>query len=125
MLLKPRFGSRTWSGIWPPSKPKMETPERLVWPFWPRPAVLPRPEPMPRPTRNRALRAPCLLRGAPRPPALHSLPPSARRGAAPRAEAAADANPGLTGALIVAEIVKFHCLALAFAFVAHDQRISR
>src|SRR3712207_2398784 len=40
----------------------METPERLVWPFWPRPAVLPRPEPMPRPTRTRLLRAPWLSR---------------------------------------------------------------
>src|SRR5262245_15874835 len=58
MLLKPRFGSRMWSGIWPPSKPFTDTPERLFWPFWPRPAVLPRPEPMPRPTRTRSLRAP-------------------------------------------------------------------
>src|SRR4051794_22258160 len=62
MLLKPRFGSRMWSGIWPPSKPQTETPERLFWPFWPRPAVLPRPEPMPRPTRTRLLRAPLLSR---------------------------------------------------------------
>src|SRR6187402_734687 len=62
MLLKPRFGIRMWSGIWPPSKPKTETPERLFWPFWPRPAVLPRPEPMPRPTRTRLLRAPLLSR---------------------------------------------------------------
>src|SRR5215208_3611128 len=60
MLLKPRLGSRMWSGIWPPSKPFTETPERLVWPFWPRPAVLPLPEPMPRPTRIRLLRAPLL-----------------------------------------------------------------
>src|ERR1041384_2192487 len=58
MLLKPRFGMRMCSGIWPPSKPKTETPERLFWPFWPRPPVLPRPEPMPRPTRTRPLRAP-------------------------------------------------------------------
>src|SRR4051794_36072431 len=62
MLLKPRFGIRMWSGIWPPSKPKTETPERLFWPFWPRPAVLPTPEPMPRPTRTRLLRAPLLSR---------------------------------------------------------------
>src|SRR5690606_7138027 len=48
------------SGIWPPSKPLMATPDRLFWPFWPRPEVLPRPEPMPRPTRVRALRAPGL-----------------------------------------------------------------
>src|ERR671917_598258 len=60
ILLKPRFGIRMWSGIWPPSKPKMLTPERLVWPFCPRPAVLPLPEPMPRPTRMRLLRAPLL-----------------------------------------------------------------
>src|SRR5215207_6500265 len=62
MLLKPRFGIRMWSGIWPPSKPKTETPERLFWPFWPRPAVLPTPEPMPRPTRTRDLRVPLLSR---------------------------------------------------------------
>ena len=60
MLLKPRFGSRMWSGIWPPSKPAMLTPERDLAPFWPRPAVLPSPEPMPRPTRTRPWRAPLL-----------------------------------------------------------------
>src|SRR3954469_3929564 len=60
MLLKPRLGSRMWSGIWPPSKPNTLTPERDLAPFWPRPAVLPRPEPMPRPTRTRDLRAPLL-----------------------------------------------------------------
>jgi hypothetical protein len=52
MLLKPRFGRRRCSGIWPPSKPRiMREPERERWPLWPRPEVLPRPEPMPRPTR--------------------------------------------------------------------------
>src|SRR5690606_32835838 len=40
----------------------MATPERLFWPFWPRPPVLPLPEPMPRPTRIRPLRAPSLSR---------------------------------------------------------------
>ncbi len=55
ILLKPRFGSRMWSGIWPPSKPLMATPERDFWPLTPRPAVLPVPEPMPRPTRLRRL----------------------------------------------------------------------
>src|SRR5215213_11560070 len=60
MLLKPRFGNRMWSGIWPPSKPNTLTPERDLAPFWPRPAVLPRPEPIPRPTRTRDLRAPLL-----------------------------------------------------------------
>src|SRR6185503_4201329 len=60
MLLKPRFGSRMWSGIWPPSKPAIDTPERDLAPFWPRPAVLPSPEPMPRPTRTRDWRAPLL-----------------------------------------------------------------
>src|ERR1700710_2973821 len=64
MLLKPRFGSRMWSGIWPPSKPAIETPSRLFWPFWPRPAVLPLPEPMPRPTRILDLRAPALSRSS-------------------------------------------------------------
>src|SRR3954447_15975954 len=58
--VKPRFGRRRWSGIWPPSKPLMETPVRDFWPFTPRPAVLPLPEPMPRPTRMRPLRAPSL-----------------------------------------------------------------
>src|SRR5215212_9910511 len=60
MLLKPRFGSRMWSGIWPPSKPAIDTPERDFAPFCPRPAVLPRPEPIPRPTRTRLFRAPLL-----------------------------------------------------------------
>src|SRR4051794_25724572 len=60
MLLKPRFGRRRCSGIWPPSKPLMRTPERAVWPLPPRPAVLPLPEPMPRPTRIRFLREPAL-----------------------------------------------------------------
>ena len=56
--LKPRLGRRRWSGIWPPSKPLMRTPERAVWPLPPRPPVLPLPEPMPRPMRFRVLRAP-------------------------------------------------------------------
>src|SRR5262245_32592926 len=57
-FLKPRFGSRRWSGIWPPSNPLMRTPDRAVWPLPPRPPVLPVPEPMPRPIRLRFLRAP-------------------------------------------------------------------
>src|SRR5579862_7750166 len=57
-FLKPRLGSRRCSGIWPPSKPLMRTPERAVWPLPPRPPVLPVPEPMPRPMRARFLRAP-------------------------------------------------------------------
>src|SRR3569832_2322963 len=64
MLLKPRFGIRMWSGIWPPSKPAIDTPERAFAPFWPRPAVLPSPEPMPRPTRTRPWRAPLLSRSS-------------------------------------------------------------
>ena len=60
MLRKPRFGRRRCSGIWPPSKPLMRTPERAVWPLPPRPPVLPLPEPMPRPMRLRALREPAL-----------------------------------------------------------------
>src|SRR5262249_46655751 len=59
-LLKPRLGRRRCSGIWPPSKPPMATPERAVWPLPPRPPVLPMPEPMPRPTRRRSLRDPGL-----------------------------------------------------------------
>src|SRR5947209_11240831 len=58
ILVKPRLGSRRCSGIWPPSKPLMRTPERAVWPLPPRPPVLPLPEPMPRPTRVRSLREP-------------------------------------------------------------------
>src|SRR5438874_13811454 len=73
MLLKPRFGSRMWSGIWPPSKPAMLTPERALAPFCPRPAVLPRPEPMPRPTRTRPWRAPLLSRSSLSFIFLHSL----------------------------------------------------
>src|ERR1700734_4070648 len=60
VFLKPRLGRRRCSGIWPPSKPLMRTPERAVWPLPPRPAVLPLPEPMPRPTRIRFLREPAL-----------------------------------------------------------------
>src|SRR5690349_12620440 len=73
MLLKPRFGMRMWSGIWPPSNPAMLTPERALAPFWPRPAVLPRPEPMPRPTRTRDWRAPLLSRISLSFMSLHSL----------------------------------------------------
>src|SRR5271154_6402075 len=58
--VKPRLGRRRCSGIWPPSKPLMRTPERAVWPLPPRPACLPLPEPMPRPTRMRALDDPGL-----------------------------------------------------------------
>src|SRR5688572_31164848 len=53
---------RMCSGIWPPSKPAMATPERAFWPFTPRPPVLPLPEPMPRPTRIRFLVEPSLSR---------------------------------------------------------------
>src|SRR5471032_237498 len=60
VLRKPRFGRRRCSGIWPPSKPLMRTPERAVWPLPPRPPVLPLPEPMPRPIRMRFLREPGL-----------------------------------------------------------------
>src|SRR5436190_392175 len=58
--LKPRLGMRMCSGIWPPSKPWTDTPERAFWPFTPRPAVLPLPEPPPRPTRMRFLVEPSL-----------------------------------------------------------------
>src|SRR3954465_15158742 len=73
MLLKPRLGSRMWSGICPPSKPAIDTPERDLAPFWPRPAVLPLPEPMPRPTRMRPLRAPSLSLSSFSFMSLHSL----------------------------------------------------
>ena len=43
VFVKPRLGSRRCSGIWPPSKPLMRTPERAVWPLPPRPPVLPVP----------------------------------------------------------------------------------
>src|SRR5262249_47812262 len=57
---KPRFGRRRCIGVWPPWKCflLMLPLERAFWPFWPRPAVLPRPEPTPRPTRVRAWVAP-------------------------------------------------------------------
>src|SRR5690606_13356583 len=42
----------------------MATPERELWPFTPRPPVLPEPEPMPRPTRLRDLVAPSLSRSS-------------------------------------------------------------
>jgi len=51
MFLNPRFGSRRWSGVCPPSKPLSATPVRAVCPLPPRPEVLPLPDPMPRPTR--------------------------------------------------------------------------
>src|SRR5438270_9543411 len=85
MLLKPRFGSRMWSGIWPPSKPAMLTPERALAPFWPRPAVLPSPEPMPRPTRTRPCRAPLLSRSSLSFMFLHSLSLLSRFGSSPLA----------------------------------------
>src|SRR5579863_8160671 len=54
MLVKPRFGMRRCSGIWPPSKPRiMRDPVRERCPLCPRVDVLPIPEPMPRPTRLR------------------------------------------------------------------------
>ena len=54
MLVKPRFGMRRCSGIWPPSNPRiMREPLRERCPLWPRVEVLPMPEPMPRPTRLR------------------------------------------------------------------------
>src|ERR1700677_1637202 len=52
MLVKPRLGRRRWSGIWPPSKPRIICePERERCPLCPRVEVLPMPEPIPRPTR--------------------------------------------------------------------------
>src|SRR4051795_9136660 len=54
ILVKPRFGSRRCSGIWPPSNPRIKLkPERDPWPLWPRAEVLPMPDPIPRPTRLR------------------------------------------------------------------------
>src|ERR1700740_1609651 len=54
MFVKPGFGMRRCSGIWPPSKPRiMREPVRERWPLCPRVEVLPMPEPMPRPTRLR------------------------------------------------------------------------
>src|SRR5207244_421162 len=61
-FVKPRFGMRRMSGIWPPSKPGRTLPPwRAVWPLPPRPAVLPIPEPGPRPLR---ILARCEPRGA-------------------------------------------------------------
>src|SRR5438067_3329882 len=51
-LWKPRFGTRRCSGIWPPSKPRLNlNPDRDFAPLCPRPAVLPLPDPWPRPIR--------------------------------------------------------------------------
>src|SRR5262249_32500341 len=58
-LWKPRFGTRRCSGIWPPSKPRLNlNPDRDFAPLWPRPAVLPWPDPCPRPIRFFACLAP-------------------------------------------------------------------
>src|SRR5262245_19661251 len=51
MFVKPRFGRRRASGVWPPSNHGLNVERRANWPFCPRPAVLPRPEPTPRPRR--------------------------------------------------------------------------
>src|SRR5579885_986349 len=52
ILVKPRLGRRRWSGIWPPSKPRIiREPERERCPLCPRVEVLPMPDPIPRPTR--------------------------------------------------------------------------
>ncbi len=59
MFVKPRLGTRRWSGIWPPSNPRLKrNPERDFAPLLPRDAVLPCPLPGPRPTRFRACLAP-------------------------------------------------------------------
>src|SRR5207248_11497147 len=51
-FVKPRFGTRRWMGICPPSNPmKFMLPVRAFWPLPPRPAVLPSPLAWPRPTR--------------------------------------------------------------------------
>src|SRR5690606_24432136 len=63
-LTKPRFGRRRCSGIWPPSKPLMATPERDFWPLWPWPLVLPSPDPAPRPRRLGFFVAPGLSRSS-------------------------------------------------------------
>ena len=53
-LVKPRFGSRRYIGIWPPSNPGLvDPPVRALCPLCPLPEVLPSPEPGPRPTRFR------------------------------------------------------------------------
>src|SRR5579884_91328 len=48
-------------GVWPPSKCGLNPRVRAYCPFWPRPAVLPRPEPRPRPSRVFARVAPAGL----------------------------------------------------------------
>ena len=48
--LKPLFGSLLNKGIWPPSYPFIETPERDFCPLTPLPAVFPFPDPIPLPT---------------------------------------------------------------------------
>src|SRR5688572_473716 len=60
MFVKPRFGRRRVSGIWPPSNcglppPGPWCPARALMPLCPLPDVLPVPEPGPRPSRLRFL----------------------------------------------------------------------
>ena len=58
-LWKPRFGTRRWSGIWPPSNPRLRLkPERDLRALVAAPGLLPWPEPGPRPTRFFACLAP-------------------------------------------------------------------
>ena len=52
MLTNPRFGTRRWSGIWPPSNHAgMLPPERAFCPLQPRVEYRPCPEPGPHPIR--------------------------------------------------------------------------
>src|ERR1700722_5172996 len=51
-------------GIWPSSKPFIDTPVRANWPLTPLPDVLPLPEPIPRPSRLDLGRAPGLSRSS-------------------------------------------------------------
>src|SRR4051812_30373234 len=59
MFVKPRFGRRRCSGIWPPSNPRFWLkPVPACCPLDPRAEVFPCPEPIPRPMRLRAFTCP-------------------------------------------------------------------
>src|SRR6516225_2378396 len=65
-FLKPRFGTRRWSGIWPPSNHAgILPPARAFLPLWPLPAVPPTPVAPPLPRRLGARVAPAAGRMLP------------------------------------------------------------
>src|SRR5262249_14116051 len=65
-LTNPRFGSRRWIGIWPPSNHTgMPPPDRAFLPLWPLPDVPPWPDAAPLPRRFVFFMAPAAGRRLP------------------------------------------------------------